>query len=165
MLRYPELICAAVPELAPARGFDQRSVYHAFNVYEHIARVLTVAGELALCDGVAPSSSLMWAAFLHDVRSRGVRAVLGSASKNAGTILDRCGLRPLFDAVVDGNEVARAKPDPEVFLKGAAAVGAAPSVCVVFEDAAAGIEAASRAGRCVAFGRHDAAGNLRGIHV
>ena len=34
MLRYPELICAAVPELAPARGFDQRSVYHAFNVYE-----------------------------------------------------------------------------------------------------------------------------------
>lgn len=67
MLRYPELICAAVPELAAGRGFDQRSVYHAFNVYVHIARVLTVAGELALCDGVAPSSSLMWAAFLHDV--------------------------------------------------------------------------------------------------
>ena len=81
-----------------------------------------------------------------EVRSRGVRTVLGSASKNAGTILDRCGLRPLFDAVVDGNEVSRAKPDPEVFLKGAAAVDAAPSVCVVFEDAAAGIEAASRAG-------------------
>ena len=86
------------------------------------------------------------AAFLHDVRSRGVRAVRGSASKNAGTSRDRGGLRPLVDAVVDGNEVARAKPDPEVFLKGAAAVGAAPSVCVVFEDAAAGIEAASRAG-------------------
>ena len=73
------------------------------------------------------------AAFLHDVRSRGVRTVLGSASKNAGTILDRCGRRPRLD-------------DPEVFLKGAAAVDAAPSVCVVFEDAAAGIEAASRAG-------------------
>ena len=85
-------------------------------------------------------------AFLRDVRAHGVKTVLGSASKNAGPILDRCGLRPLFDAVVDGNEVARAKPDPEVFLKGAAAVGAAPSVCVVFEDAAAGIEAASRAG-------------------
>ena len=54
--------------------------------------------------------------------------------------------KALFDAVVDGNEVSRAKPDPEVFLKGAAAVDAAPSVCVVFEDAAAGIEAASRAG-------------------
>lgn len=86
------------------------------------------------------------AAFLRDVRSHGVRVVLGSASKNAGTILDRCGIRALFDAVVDGTQVARAKPDPEVFLKGAAAVGADPSVCVVFEDAAAGVEAAARAG-------------------
>ena len=74
-----------------------------------------------------------------------------AAEKNARYLrfvsqMTRCGLRPLFDAVVDGNEVSRAKPDPEVFLKGAAAVDAAPSVCVVFEDAAAGIEAASRAG-------------------
>lgn len=67
MLRYPELVCAAVPELAAGRGFDQQSVYHAFDVYDHIARVLTVAGELALFDGVSPSPSLMWAAFLHDV--------------------------------------------------------------------------------------------------
>lgn len=85
-------------------------------------------------------------AFLQDVRSHGARVVLGSASKNAGTILDRCGIRALFDAVIDGTQVSRAKPDPEVFLKGAAAVGADPSVCVVFEDAAAGIEAATRAG-------------------
>ena len=47
------------------------------------------------------------AAFLHDVRSRGVRTVLGSASKNAGTILDRCGLRPLFDAVVESRRNRR----------------------------------------------------------
>lgn len=67
LLRYPELMCAAVPELAVCRGFDQRSVYHAFDVYEHIARVLTVSGELALCDGKAPSRSLMWAALLHDI--------------------------------------------------------------------------------------------------
>ena len=86
------------------------------------------------------------AAFLHDVRSRGVRTVLGSASKNAGTILDRCGLRPLFDAVVDGTGVTHPKPDPEVFAKGAGAVGVRPENCVVFEDAAAGIEAAARAG-------------------
>lgn len=86
------------------------------------------------------------AAFLQDVRSHGAWVVLGSASKNAGTILDRCGIRPLFDAVIDGTQVSRAKPDPEVFSKGAAAVGADPSACVVFEDAAAGIEAATRAG-------------------
>ena len=73
LLRYPELMCAAIPELAACRGFDQHSRYHAFDVYDHIARVLTVAGELALSrvDGagpaVAPSPSLMWAALLHDI--------------------------------------------------------------------------------------------------
>ena len=71
LLRYPELMCAAIPELSVCRGFDQRSVYHAFDVYEHIARVLTVSGELALCDGKVPSRSLMWAALLHDVGKPG----------------------------------------------------------------------------------------------
>ena len=56
------------------------------------------------------------------------------------------GLRPLFDAVVDGTGVTHPKPDPEVFAKGAGAVGVRPENCVVFEDAAAGIEAAARAG-------------------
>lgn len=73
LLRYPEIMCAAIPELAPCRGFDQHSRYHAYDVYEHIARVLTVAGELSFSriDGGdpnrAPSASLMWAALLHDV--------------------------------------------------------------------------------------------------
>lgn len=84
--------------------------------------------------------------FLHDVRGHGALTVLGSASKNAAAILDRCGLRALFDAVVDGTTVSRAKPDPEVFVRGAGAVGIDPARCVVFEDAAAGIEAAARAG-------------------
>lgn len=84
--------------------------------------------------------------FLGELHARGVKIVLGSASKNAGTILGRCGLRPLFDAVVDGTLVARAKPDPEVFVRGAELAGEVPAACVVFEDAAAGIEAAARAG-------------------
>ena len=73
LLRCPELMCAAVPELAPMRGFDQRTPYHAFDVYDHTARVLTVAGELARfrIDGgdpdAPPSPSLMWAALLHDI--------------------------------------------------------------------------------------------------
>lgn len=84
--------------------------------------------------------------FIGELRGRGIRTVLGSASKNARAILDRCGIGPLFDAVVDGTCVARAKPDPEVFLLGADAVGMPAAACVVFEDAAAGIEAAGRAG-------------------
>ena len=73
LIRYPEIMCAAIPELSACRGFDQHSRYHAFDVYEHIARVLTVSGELSLSrvDGAgpdkAPSSSLMWAALLHDL--------------------------------------------------------------------------------------------------
>lgn len=73
LLRYPEVMCAAVPELAASRGFDQHSRYHAFDVYDHTARVLTVAGELSRfrIDGgdpdAPPSPSLMWAALLHDV--------------------------------------------------------------------------------------------------
>lgn len=73
LIRYPELMCAAIPELSHMRGFDQRTPYHAFDVYDHTARVLTVAGELSRfrIDGgdpdAPPSPSLMWAALLHDV--------------------------------------------------------------------------------------------------
>lgn len=84
--------------------------------------------------------------FLHELRARGVKVVLGSASKNAGVILDRCGIRSLFDVVVDGTLVAKAKPDPEVFSKGAELAHEKPENCVVFEDAEAGVEAATRAG-------------------
>ena len=73
MIKYQELMCEAIPELKACVGFDQHSIYHAFTVYDHIARVLTVAGELSLSrvDGrgpeCRPSSSLMWAALLHDI--------------------------------------------------------------------------------------------------
>lgn len=92
--------------------------------------------------------------FLEQLRHLGIRTVLGSGSKNAGTILDRCHLRVLFDHVVDGTCVSRAKPDPEVFLSGAQAAAVQPAICLVFEDAAAGIEAATRAGmRSVGVGK------------
>lgn len=83
---------------------------------------------------------------LEELRSRGIRLILGSASKNAGAIIDRCDLRRYFECVIDGNLVSKAKPDPEVFAKGAEMLGISPAECVVFEDAAAGIEAATRAG-------------------
>lgn len=84
--------------------------------------------------------------YLRRLRARGVRVALGSASKNAPLILERLGIAGLFDAIVDGNAVSRAKPDPEVFLVGANRLGLAPADCVVFEDAEAGVEAARRAG-------------------
>lgn len=90
--------------------------------------------------------------FLEEVRADGVRTALGSASKNTGIILGRLGIGRLFDAVVDGTMVSRTKPDPEVFLTGAAMLGDIPAEeCVVFEDAEAGIEAA-RAARMYSVG-------------
>lgn len=71
---------------------------------------------------------------------------VGSASKNARPILEKIGLLPYFDVVVDGTQVSRAKPDPEVFLIAASKLGISAKSCVVFEDAVAGIEAANIGG-------------------
>ncbi len=84
--------------------------------------------------------------FLRLVRNAGIKTALGSASKNSGIILEKTGLTPFFDAIIDGNHVSKAKPDPEVFLKGAEALNVKPADCVVFEDAIAGVEAALAGG-------------------
>ena len=70
---------------------------------------------------------------------------LGSASKNARTILERVNLKKYFDAIVDGNDVSKAKPDPEVFLIAAKLLDMKPENCIVFEDSVAGVEAANTA--------------------
>ena len=91
--------------------------------------------------------------FLKDSKQQGIKIALGSASKNAMTILDRLNITDLFDAIIDGNKVTNAKPDPEVFIKGAEAIGVTPEASVVFEDAEAGVEAALNAKmKCVGIG-------------
>ncbi|MEY4835697.1 MAG: hypothetical protein RI980_1812 [Bacteroidota bacterium] len=72
--------------------------------------------------------------------------VLGSASKNARPILEKVNILHYFDALVDGNDVTHAKPDPEVFLQGANQVQVAYQDAIVFEDSVAGIQAANVAG-------------------
>ncbi|MGL2962295.1 beta-phosphoglucomutase [Flavobacterium sp. RSB2_4_14] len=70
---------------------------------------------------------------------------LGSASKNAKPILEKTGIVNLFDAVVDGNDVSNAKPDPEVFLRAAKMLHTSNENSIVFEDSVAGIQAANTA--------------------
>ncbi|WP_298486099.1 beta-phosphoglucomutase [uncultured Maribacter sp.] len=74
-----------------------------------------------------------------------IKYALGSASKNAPFILKKVGLYERFSAIVDGNDVSKAKPDPEVFFIGAKKINVKPEKCVVFEDAIAGIDAANAA--------------------
>ena len=83
---------------------------------------------------------------LISLRSAGLLTAIGSSSRNTPTILEKIGLADGFDAVIDGNAISNSKPHPEVFLKGAAALGIAPAECVVFEDAQAGVDAARAAG-------------------
>ena len=83
---------------------------------------------------------------LEYAKQNDIPVALGSASKNATRILEKLNIDSFFNAIVDGNHVAKSKPDPEVFLKGATLLNQAPQDCIVFEDAAAGIAAAKAAG-------------------
>lgn len=82
---------------------------------------------------------------LNFLKRQNVKMALGSASKNAKRILANVELDDFFDEIVDGLTVIKAKPDPEVFLKGAELLNVEPKHCLVFEDSIAGIEAANRA--------------------
>ncbi|MDX9696920.1 MAG: beta-phosphoglucomutase [Bacteroidales bacterium] len=84
--------------------------------------------------------------FLKKLKSANHKIAIGSSSKNAGIILEKIGYSNYFDAVIDGNKISFSKPDPEVFIKAAKELKANPKNCIVFEDAAAGIEAAHNAG-------------------
>lgn len=83
---------------------------------------------------------------LRILRQRGYALAVGSSSKNAEFILERTGIRKMFDAVADGNQITRSKPDPEVFLLAANLLHCRPGDCAVVEDAEAGIDAAKAGG-------------------
>jgi len=102
---------------------------------------------LELIDQLSPVHLLSGSLeLLQKLRERGIKIALGSASKNALGILEKTGIVGYFDALIDGNAVQLSKPNPEVFLKGADALGIAASACLVLEDAQAGIDAARAAG-------------------
>jgi len=115
-------------------------------------------------DGLGPTHILAGVdKFLTACRKAGLKLAIGSSSKNGRFILHKIGLAYTFDAVVDGNDITRSKPDPEVFLKAAAILHCAPENCLVVEDAPAGVTASVAAGmRCLAVGA--AAGDPRARH-
>ncbi|WP_396603009.1 beta-phosphoglucomutase [Algibacter sp. R77976] len=104
---------------------------------EHYLQYITKMGPEEILPGATQ--------LLDTLDTLGIKYVLGSASKNAPLILKQVNLYERFAGIVDGNSVSKAKPDPEVFLKGAKKLNKEPEHCVVFEDAIAGVEAANTA--------------------
>ena len=101
---------------------------------------------------------------LEEVRAAGLKNALGSASKNASEVIERLGIRSLFDAISDGHSVERQKPAPDLFLHAAQQLGLSPAECIVVEDAAAGIEAARAGGFwSVGLGPNERVGKADGI--
>jgi len=93
---------------------------------------------------------------IKELKKHGYPIALGSASKNAKSILRRVELLGKFDAIVDGNDVTKAKPNPEVFIKASKLINLKPEQCIVFEDSQVGIQAANIA-NMVSVGIGDAA--------
>ena len=102
---------------------------------------------LELAGKTSPADALPGVVELIDsLKEQGLKVALGSSSKNAEMILTRLNLIERFDVLVDGNHITLSKPDPEVFISGAKALGIAPEHCLVFEDAQSGIDAAIAGG-------------------
>jgi beta-phosphoglucomutase len=129
---------------------------------------------LAFIKEITPQDLLPGAKeLLEEIRAAGMKNALGSASKNAPDVIQRLGIRDLFDAVSDGHSVERQKPAPDLFLHAADQLGLSSAECVVVEDAAAGIEAALAGGfRSVGLGPLDRVGkanvifpSLDGVHL
>lgn len=90
------------------------------------------------------------------LKEKNMKTALGSASKNAPLILERLDIAKYFDAVVDGTQVSKAKPDPEVFVRAAEILHIPCKECIVFEDSAAGLQAAKTAGmKAVGIGKKE----------
>jgi beta-phosphoglucomutase len=129
---------------------------------------------LNLVSKMSPADILLGVSdFFAQVKKEKIKTALGSVSKNAKLILERIGMLDDFDSIIDGNKIAKGKPDPEVFLKGAEELGVLPKECLVFEDAVAGVEAAKRGGmKAVGIGKKEVLTqadvvfeNLIGLHI
>ncbi len=102
-------------------------------------------------------------ATLAELRKRGHKLAIGSSSKNTKFILEKTNLTDAFDAISDGTNIVKSKPDPEVFLKAAEFLSEDPSNCVVVEDAYSGVDAA-KAGGMIAVGIGEASGYEKTDH-
>lgn len=143
---------------------DLQEMMERKNSY-YVASIQSITPKNLLPGGVA---------LLTEIRQAGMKIAIGSASKNAKTVIEKLGIAKYVDAIADGYSVDHPKPAPDIFLYAAAQLGLDPAHCVVVEDAAVGIEAAISAGMgTIGLGPVERFGgsahlvlpNLRGVHL
>lgn len=113
--------------------------------------------ELIEEEGLKPMSGVV--DLIHGLMEKGLKLAVASSSlkEDIMTNMDTFGITDCFDAFVSGSECENGKPDPEIFLKAADALGKAAEECVVIEDSEAGVQAAKSAGmHCIGYAPEDA---------
>lgn len=120
------------------------------------------------CDNLLPGALMALKFF----KNMGYKIGLASSSKNAFSIISKTGIMDYFDTVVDGNQITRSKPDPEVFLLASQKINIPPNSCLAIEDAESGVEAALQSGmKVIVIGKlthqkaHFAALNLESVNL
>lgn len=93
---------------------------------------------------------------IKELKDKNIKIAVISSSKNCSYILKKTGLINVFDIEVNGNDITKGKPDPQIFLMAADRLKLRPKNCIVFEDAFLGVEAAKHAGMvCIGINRHN----------
>lgn len=135
-------------EQSPVSYSQEEKEHYAEEKNRHYRELLQSLTPADLPDGVRET--------LTELKLRQYLLAVGSSSKNTKFIINQIGLSDCFDAVSDGTNITRSKPNPEVFLKAAEYLAVPPEQCIVVEDAYAGVDAA-KAARMLAIGIGDAA--------
>jgi len=131
-------------ELTPEQIFEHGAAKEAL-----FREMIAPNVELHLVPGIA--------ALLHRCHGTPIGLATNAEPANVDFVLDGSGLRPYFDVVVDGHQVKRPKPFPDIYLRTASLLSIDPKNCIVFEDSPAGIAAARAAGtRVVGVTSHSA---------
>ena len=121
-------------ERAEKEYTDEEKICMAERKNGYYKKLIGTLDKSAILDGAVE--------FVETAKSMGLMVAIGSSSKNTVAILTQVGIIELFDAIADGNDIKNSKPDPEVFLVAAQKLGVEPELCLVVEDADAGVEAA-----------------------
>lgn len=111
-------------------------------------------------EGVRPYKGTL--DLINGLKNDNIKVAVISASKNCLAVLEKAGIKGLFDVIVTGDDATKGKPDPEIFLLASERLKLNTDECIVFEDAVLGVEAAKKGGfKCIGVDRYNDPSRLK----